>query len=76
MLRLETEMADSSKQMSLRECGASDKAKNLKAKLTGWGMVCKARTNHPQSRRLRVIRNLHGQAGVDVVLKERGVATI
>jgi hypothetical protein len=57
MLRLETEMADSSKQMSLRECGASDKAKNLKAKLTGWGIICKEREGKQGTRAARVKMN-------------------
>jgi hypothetical protein len=50
-------MADSSKQMSLRECGASDRAKNLKAKLTGWGIICKEREGKQGTRAARVKMN-------------------
>jgi hypothetical protein len=49
----DTEKVDRNKQMSLREAGAYDKANNLGAKLTGWGIVSKDRRERGISRKAR-----------------------
>lgn len=43
--------------LSLREAGEYDKKNNLKAKRTGWGKVCDARRDQPNTRKARVLRN-------------------
>jgi hypothetical protein len=42
--------------MSLKECGAYDHANNLKAKLSGWGIICKDRQVRGVSRKARRLR--------------------
>lgn len=53
-------MADTTKkfqQLSCREAGKFDFTNKLKAKLTGWGWICKERENKPGTRKARVLAN-------------------
>lgn len=40
-------------QMSLRQSGQNDHKLGLKAKLTGWGKICKLREGKPFTRKAR-----------------------